>query len=505
MNTSHPPLGEQTRDRRERWFGAARRQRLRIGAGRHWIFLAVLGVGFALRVVTQIAYRPALLYIDSYRYLGNLHNLDPAQNSQPVGYIALLLRPVLSVGNLAVVAGVQHILGLGMGVAIYALLVRLGVRRWIAVLAAVPILLDAYQLQIEQNIMSETLFEVLILAAVVLLLWTRPPPLAVLAAGGALFGLAATVRSVGIVLVVPAVVFALIAGAGGWQRLIRVATIGLAFVLVIATYAGYYWIKAGDIGLSRGDAYLIYGRAATFVDCRGLDLPGYERVLCPEEPLGHRLGSNEYAHHSPYPGRVVLPPGKTRDAVLRDFGRRVILHQPLDYAKAVATDFAKSFAFRRTTFPRDVVLERWQFQRDYPTFGLDPTSAARTYGGGKPRVVEPLAVFLRGYQLSVGYVPGTLLGIAFIVGLVAAAGVGRARRSGLRAASLLPALCGLGVLLAADLFLFSWRYQLPALTLAPLAGALGVVALTGRVTPTSPSPSPAAAPRDAPGSPSCAS
>ena len=50
-------------------------------------------------------------------------------------------------------------------------------------------------------------------------------------------------------------------------------------MLVIATYAGYYWIKAGDIGLSRGDAYLIYGRAATFVDCRGLDLPGYERVF----------------------------------------------------------------------------------------------------------------------------------------------------------------------------------------------------------------------------------
>ena len=112
------------------------------------MFLAVLGLGLALRVVTQIAYRPALLYIDSYRYLGNLHDLDPAQTSQPLGYIVLLLRPVLSVGNLAVVAAVQHIIGLAMGVAIYALLIRLGVRRWIAVLAVVPVLLDAYQLQI---------------------------------------------------------------------------------------------------------------------------------------------------------------------------------------------------------------------------------------------------------------------------------------------------------------------------------------------------------------------
>jgi hypothetical protein len=469
------------------------------------VFLAVLGVGIALRVVTQVAYRPALLYIDSYRYLGNLHDLSPTKTSQPIGYLVLLLRPLLSVGNLAVVAGMQHVIGLGMGVAIYALLIRLGARRWIAVLAAVPVLLDAYQLQIEQNIMSEVLFQALILGAVVLLLWKRPLTLPFLAIGGVLFGLAATVRAVGVVLVVPGIVFALVAGTGGWQRIIRAATIGMAFAVIVGTYAGFYWIKAGDVSLSRGDAYLLYGRAATIVDCRGLDLPDYERVLCPKEPLDDRLGPNAYAHHSPYPGRVELPPGESRDDVLRDFARRVFVHQPLDLARHVATDFVKVFTFRRTTFAGDVPLERWQFQRHYPTFGLDPTSATRTYGGGEPRIVEPLATFLRGYQLSVGYVPGVFLGIAFIAGLVAAAGVGRARRSGLRAASLLPTLCALSVLLAADLFHFSWRYQLPALTLAPLAGALGVTALTGWVTEARPRSTPAGRPPSALDSPSDAS
>ena len=469
------------------------------------MFLAVLGLGLALLVVTQIAYRPALLYIDSYRYLGNLHDLSPTKTSQPIGYLVFLLRPLLSVGNLAVVAGVQHIIGLGMGVAIYALVVRLGARRWIAVLAAVPVMLDAYQLQIEQNIMSETLFEALILGAVVLLLWTRPPALPALAVGGALFGLAATVRAVGLVLVVPGVVFALIAGTGGWQRLIRAMTIGLAFLVVVAAYGGYYWIRAGEVGFSRGDAYLLYGRAATIVDCRGLDLPHYERVLCPKEPLEERLGPNAYAHHSPYPGRIVLPPGKSRDTVLRDFSRRVFVHQPLDLAKHYATDFVKVFTFRRTTFPGDVPLERWQFQRHYPTFELDPAAATRTYGGGEPRVIEPLTAFLRGYQLSVGYVPGSFLGVAFIAGLLAAAGVGRARRSGLRAACLLPTLCALSVMLAADLFHFSWRYQLPALVLAPLAGALGVTALTGWATGTRPRSTRVAPPSGAPDSPSDAS
>ena len=490
---------------RERWFGEQTRSRVRIGARRHWVFLAVLGFGVALRVVTQIAYRPALLYIDSYRYLGNLHDLNPTKTSQPIGYILFLLRPVLSVGNLAVVAGVQHVMGLAMGVAIYVLVVRLGARRWVAVLAAIPVLLDAYQLQIEQNIMSETLFEALILAGIVLLLWNRPVSRPVFAFGGALFGLSATVRAVGVVLVVPAVLFALVASGGGWQRLVRAGTVAVAFFVVVGAYGGYSWIKSGDVALGSGDAYLAYGRAATIVDCRSLDIPRYERPLCPPEALDDRHGVNEYAHNSPYPGRVMLPPGKDRKSVLRDFARRVFVHQPLELAKHVATDFTKAFAPRRIEFPRDVPLSRWQFQRHYPTFGLDATAATRTYGGGEPHVVEPLAAFLRGYQLSVGDIPGSILGVAFIAGLVAAAGVGRARRSGLRAACLLPTLCGLSVLLVADLFIFSWRYQLPALTLAPLAGALAVTALTGWGTEARHRSTPVARPPSGLDSPSAAS
>jgi hypothetical protein len=469
-------------DSRTRWLGPEQRTRLRLGARRHWMFLLVLGAGLVLRAITQVAYRPALLYIDSYRYLENIHDLSPSQ-AHPIGYEVLLLRPLLSLGNLATVVALQHLLGLAMGVAIYAVLVRLGARLWIAALATVPVLLDAYQLQIEQNVMSEVLFQALILAAVVLLLWKRPLTFPVLAIAGVLFGLSTTVRVVGGVLIVPAVAFATVAGTGGRQRLIRAGTIALAFAAPVGMYAGYYWVETGRIGLTRGDAKLLYGRAATIVDCRGLDLPDYERVLCPEEPLGQRRGVNDYAHHSPYPGRVESPPGKDRDDVLRDFARRVFVHQPFDLARHVVTDFGKGFAWPRRTFAGDATIQRWQFRRDYPAFGLDPPRAIRKHGGGGPYVIEPLASFLRGYQLSVGYVPGPLLGLAFIAALVAAAGVGRARRSGLRAACALPALCGLCVLFAADVFHFSWRYQLPGLVLAPLAGGLALTALTGRVQP----------------------
>jgi hypothetical protein len=300
-------------------------------------------------------------------------------------------------------------------------------------------------------------------------------------------------------------VFALVAGAGGWQRLLRAATIALAFALPVGMYAGYYWVEAGRFGINRGDVLLAYGRAATIADCRRLDLPDYERILCPKEPPGQRLGVNEYAHSSPYPDAIDPPPGKSRDEVLRDFSRRVILHQPFDFAQEVATDFAKGFTWRRKTFAGDAPLSRWQFQRHYPTFGPDEVAATEEHGGGNPKVIEPLAAFLRGYQLSVGYTPGPVLALAFVAGVLGAIGVSRARTSGLRAACALPTLCGLFLLLGADLFHFSWRYQLPALVLAPLGGALGITALTGWITPARPSPAPAVATTDAPDSPFAAS
>jgi hypothetical protein len=150
----------------------------------------------------------------------------------------------------------------------------------------------------------------------------------------------------------------------------------------------------------------------------------------------------------------------------------------LDLAHAVAVDFLKGFRWHRTDARGDVVVARWQFQTHFPDLaGNHPSVSTRRWGGGPPTVVKPLASFLRGYQLSVGYTPGPFLFLAFLSGILAGCGALCARRSHLRAVVWLPTLTGLGVLLMADIFEFSWRYQLPALVLAPIAGALGVTAM----------------------------
>ena len=53
----------------------------------------------------------------------------------------------------------QRLLGLAMAVALYAVLVRRGAARWLAALAVAPVLLDAYQLQMEQMIMPDVWFD----------------------------------------------------------------------------------------------------------------------------------------------------------------------------------------------------------------------------------------------------------------------------------------------------------------------------------------------------------
>jgi hypothetical protein len=198
--------------------------------------------------------------------------------------------------------------------------------------------------------------------------------------------------------------------------------------------------------------------------------------------LGQRKNLDHYAHiQSDAAWRARFPPGTDLYAVQRAFGRAVIEQQPLDVTRAVALDFLKGFRPMRTDAPGDTSVARWQFKREYPSVDLAYSiQASREFSGRDPAAVTPLAAFLRGYQLSVGYTPGTLLGAFAVVALIAGFGLGRARTSGIRSATLLAVGMGVTILLASAAFEFTWRYQLPGLVLLPFAGVLGITALLGR-------------------------
>jgi hypothetical protein len=470
----------------------------------HPIAAVLLAAGLVLRVLAMMAYHPALLYVDTLKYL---YGAWPG--ADPVGYTAIL-KPILLVGDLGTVALVQHLLGLAMAVAIYALLVRRGVPRWLGAVAMAPVLLDAYQLQLEQTIMPDVWFEAFVVAGLVLLLWRPEPSLPMIGAAGLIFGTSATIRQIGLILVMPALLF--LAAATTTRRLAtRGALILLVtFALPVLAYSGIAKVQTGHFNLS--DEGSIAGRIAASVNCATIVLPADERQLCPT-PAQQANGIDWLEHNKAAPVRnLVVPAGQSRYALISGFDSAVEQQQPLRIIGGVLGDSLHLFDLTKSNLPNVTPIYRWQFQRSYPRFRpeinvgkdqriivgvqINPAKPFRFQPlnpayGGPAEVDHSIATFLRSYQLDGGYTPGPLLALFAIVGLFgsvlgfagrrlvrgrADAGAGT-EITGLGFACLLVFTEAVGVLLISDVFEFSWRYQLPALVLLPPAGVLGAWAV----------------------------
>ena len=465
---------------------------------RNWMLAILLAAGLVLRILTQLAYRPALLFIDSIKYLFGAY-----AGNDPPGY-QLALKLFLRVGALPAVVAVQHLLGLAMAVALYLILLRRGVPRWLAALATAPILLDGYQLQIEQSIMPDTAFEALIVAGLVCLLWQpRPRPWMLVAAGLAL-GASATVRQVGEIFILPALVYVLITVPGWRSKLIKAAALCAAFALPILVVSFRNYVTIRHFSLAPYAAGTIYGRAAAAADCATLTVPSYERALCPS-PSQQASGPDWLDHGATSPIKYVTPPpGMLHVAMAANFSRRVFEQQPWRVASAISKDAVKLFAVQRVTSPGDTSIARWQFQRAFPLYPpyitdphgrlrfaqLNPAGKVKVIAKGRhlrarPTVSAGLAGFLRAYQLGGGYTPGPLFLFTVLAGLAGSIGVLRRQASPAQRATatacLLTFFSAVAVLLASDLFEFSWRYQLPALVTLPPAGALGLTVMAGYI------------------------
>src|SRR5690349_1601382 len=466
-------------------------------ARRHWMFWLLLGGGLVLRGIAQVAYEPALLFIDSKKYIFGTDLTNTIWGSfDPLGYSLLILRPILLAGrSLAYAARAQHVLGMGMAGALYALMVRRGVYRWLAALAVAPVLFDAYQLNAEQTIMPDVLFETLLVAGVVLLLWQRRPGLFLVILGGLALGASAPVRQVGEALIAPALIYVVVATQGWWRRLLHGAVLTACFALPIVGYMSYSAVimQYGFQLSNMGNAYL-YGRAAHAADCATLKIPAVERPLCPSAAVSASLGVDGLVN-APEAPRVTYEPVNVYLGLVidtnpwqKDLAYHVLRQQPMRVVGDIARDSVKIFALTRNTEQGDTPVSRWQFQfgyRYYPPgitkHGYNSANKvlARAGGGGHARVHWKADIALRYYQLHGGYTPGPV----FLFGLLAGiGGIFTFRRrwdSGPALACLLITGGAVAVLLGADLYEFSWRYQLPALVTLPVAGAFGVTALVG--------------------------
>jgi len=442
----------------------------------HWPAAVLLAAGLVLRVLAELAYRPALFYIDSVKYIYNSFGNDPEGYKAP-------LRAILLVGNFATVTAVQHLLGLAMAVVIYVLLLRRGAFRWLAALAIAPLLLDGYQLQNEQTIMPGTWFEALVVAGIAILLWRNRAGWAAVVASGLALGTSALVAQVGEALLVPAVIF-LIAAGGGWRQVLgKSAALCLAFALPILAYCTGSEILTGTFALSHQGVTSLYGRTAAAVDCATIRLPADEQRICPTKAQqAHGDDWLAYDHASPVQAIYRDLPRAQVNSLVTGFSRSVVAQQPLRVLTAYGRDVLKLFAIRRQTQVGDAPIRRWQFERTFPYFTPHATkpqvdATIAQFGGGAPAAWRPVAAFLHDYQLDGGYTPGPLLLLFTLSGLAGSAAVLLRRFAPVRERALACLLLfgsAAFLLLVSDLFVFSWRYQLPALVTLVPAGALGI-------------------------------
>jgi Dolichyl-phosphate-mannose-protein mannosyltransferase len=457
---------------------------------RHRLVVALVALGVLLRLVVMVAYRPALLFPDSFRYLNQAHHFYLSE-ARPTGY-GLVLWPVAHLtGSLPVITAGQHLIGIALAVGCYAFLVRRGLPPWGAALAVAPLLLDPLQLVLEQYVLTDVVFEALLVLACLALLWHhRPGVKGVLVAGFAV-GFAGLTRGAGSFLVVVFLV-ALLCLRPSW---LKVVAFLVAAAVPLAGYASAYYVAHGQFAVVSSGPRFLYARLAPFVHCHAYldELPSYERSLCPAGRVGERPDTDYFRWGSGEGPAYHVPPshGMTQVQLIKDFDKRVVRAEPVTYARIVAKDTAGGFVPSRTYEVPGYPASYWLFEDHNWSLDLFPTWATEHHAQYPLRSQPTAARFLTAYRQLV-WTPGPLMAVLLLVGVAAAAGVGRARRSGDRVAvGLLVGCCVVPLLTGAAFSGFSWRYQLPQIPLLPVAGALGLAALVrGRPVGVPPSPEP---------------
>jgi hypothetical protein len=458
----------------------------------HWPLLAVLAVAAAVRVAVAIAYQPAIFFGDSWAYL------DLAFGGHPVGFAPdrpsgyPILIDLLSVfgRSLGAITTAQHLAGLVTGVLVYALLRRLAVPRWAATAGAAVVLLDAYAIALEQQILAEAFFT-LALAASFFLVAGRGRGPAALAAAGGLLAAAVTIRTAALFVVPVWALYVLWAHRG--VRLVAPAALGLMVPLL--AYASWHAADTGRFGLTQADGWFLYGRVGEIADCGDADIPPESRPLCARNARDRREGAAYHIWNADGPARRTFggmstdpdTQARSNDA-LRGFARAIIRDRPGRYAELVWDDFLRYFT------PGAGARGNSDLAVSLPQFGRivrrNEIARDRWFPGYVPHV-QPPAKRVRDYHERV-HVPRPLmaaLAIAALLELAIAAAAFALRRTSLprRREVFLLAGAALAMLLGtAATSEFVLRYLIPAVPLlvcGGVAAAADLAALAARLAP----------------------
>ena len=456
-----------------------------------WLFATALLIGVLLRLCAEYGFRPILWFNDGLEYLGVALRFQ-AYVVRPDGY-SLFLRLLFPFHSFVLVAAIQHLMGLGVAVLLYALLRRWRVPRSLATLGVLPQLLDVHQIALEHLVLSDTLFTFLLVIAVMLLGWRQAVSPVMAGTAGLVLALAALTRSVGLPLVILGGLFLLVRWRG-WRPLVAYALLAL---LPLGSYAAWFHHEHGSYAFDTADGVFLYSRVMMFADCAAIKPPANLAILCPGPAQPRWPVSADYIWHpspldklpphlgaNPAPELMFSP---QRNGPALSFAMDAIESQPLSYLRVGMQDFARSFGWSRQPYPSPVVMGAYSFSRTplminpnqlyVPSFRAGHDMKRYEHGNAETRVVDPYAGWLISMQRFL-FIPGTVLAALLAVGL---AGLVFRRRDDRRWLVLLLWTTALALLLVPPFTAeFDYRYVMPAMPLAGAAAALAAAILVPR-------------------------
>jgi hypothetical protein len=463
---------------------------------RHWIFGIALALGAALRLITWLGFRPAIWFGgDSVSYVNSgLHWWPGVSRESGYGVMLELLEPFHS---FAVVTAVQHVLGLAIAVMIYALLrQRYRLPAWGATAAALPVLLDVYVIQLEQEILADSTFAFLCAAAVTLVLWwpDHERPRWSLPVAAALLGIASTFWPVGLPLLIVLIIYLLIRRFG-WRAVVSTA---VAAAVPLLLYLGWFGVRYHRVAFNESDGIFLWSRTMTFADCAVIKPPAALKPLCPAGPPSKRPPAPYYIWESNSPLLRVGGTSKqrftpARNALAQQFAIKAIEAQPLSYADVVLRGWLLTFSWDRPNVPSAAMADRYQFSNATQTQNaLSGSSRAAILAGiaalhavqrqythghtADTRAVQPFADIMINYQ-RFGYLRGTMIGVLMLIGLGGIVrswrGGGFRRLRGWGGPGLFPWLAALTMQIVPPATAnFSLRYVVPTIPIVCLTAAL---------------------------------
>ena len=441
----------------------------------HRAFAVVLVVAAALRAVVILGWPPIFWFNDSYNYVIDAVTRTPdvvRSNGYP-----FFLQAIEPFHSLLLLATLQALMGLAMGLGIYAVLRRRGLPWWGATLAALPVLFDVFELQLEHMIMSDVLFIFLITIAVVMVCWSDQPSWITCGVVGLLIGYATLVRAVGEPLLVVVAVLLLVRRVN-WKRAGTLLIVGL---LPIVGYMGWYHSFYGKYALDGSSGSFLYSRVSSFAECAQMpNLASDLRALCDPKPPEQRVNSQQYIWDTSTP-LYKYSRGHNfsaqADSAAGKFAKQAILAQPEAYARVAFDDTMHTFTWDRSQsdltgsgpsyrFRIAVDAVPW-WESFYPVDKASVISYASP-NLGQPKVVTPWSYLIIDYQ-KIFYLRGTMLAGILLISLGGV--LLRWRRWG--GLSLLPWVMGALLVVIPPLTAgFSYRYVLAAVPVACLAAGL---------------------------------